>query len=146
VTSAVDFVLESARTRAVLLVEAKSMAAPSAEWAARLARNLLADRAPQANALFLLVLRNYLYLWKHVPQNGTEMPDFSARTDDVLRPYLERLQTPLGEIHSLGFELLVRSWLIDLTEGNVPPSVESWVRDTGLEQFQNGLLREEQRV
>ncbi len=146
VTSAVDFVIDSPSTAAVLLVEAKSMNAPSPEWAARLVRRLLADTAPHADTSFLLVLRNYLYLWKHVPRTGTEMPDFAARTDEALRPYLDRIQTPLTEINPLSFELLVKSWLTDLAEGNVPPSVEAWVRDAGLTQFENGVLREEQRV
>jgi hypothetical protein len=141
----VDFVLESPSTRTVLLVEAKSTSAPSEEWAARFARTLFAETAPQADLFFLLVLRNVLYLWKHVPAEGSELPDFSARTEDALRPYLEKMQTSLKEINPLSFELLVKSWLTDLSEGSVPPSVEQWLRDAGLQQFENGLLREERR-
>jgi hypothetical protein len=141
----VDFVLESPSTRTVLLVEAKSTSAPSTEWAGRLARTLFAETTPHADLFFLLVLRNFLYLWKHVPREGLELPDFSTPTEDALRPYLEKIQTPLKEINALSFELLVRSWLTDLSEGSVPPSVEGWLRDAGLEQFENGVLREEQR-
>ena len=141
-----DFVIESPSTPATLLVEAKSTTAPSPEWAARLARRLLADATPHGEALFLLVLRNYIYLWKHVPRTGAEMPDFIARTDEALGPYLKQVHTPLAEINPLSFELLVKSWLTDLTEGNVPPSVKAWLRDAGLEQFANGVLREEQRI
>jgi hypothetical protein len=141
----VDFVLESPSTRAVLLVEAKSTSAPSPEWAARLAQTLFAETSPQADLFFLLVLRNFLYLWKQIPRDGTELPDFSAKTEDALSPYLEKLQTPLKEINSIGFELLVKSLLTDLSEGSVPGAVEEWIRDAGLEQFENGALREEQR-
>lgn len=145
-TAAVDFVIESPNRAAVLLVEAKSTAAPSPEWAARLAQRLLADTPHRADAFFLLVLRNYLYLWKHIPRTGTETPDYAAQTQDAFRPYLERIHTPLTEISALSFELLVKSWLTDLAEGTVPPSVESWIREAGLAQFEHGLLREEQRV
>jgi hypothetical protein len=141
----VDFVLESPSTRAVLLVEAKSMSAPSAQWAGRLARTLFAETPPQSNLFFLLVLRNFLYLWKHDPRDGGESADFSAPTAEALRPYLEQIQTPLQEINPLSFELLVKWWLTDLSAGSLPPSVEGWLRDAGLEQFENGVLREEQR-
>jgi hypothetical protein len=141
----VDFVLESPSTRTVLLVEAKSTSSPSTEWAGRFARTLFAETAPHADLFFLLVLRNFLYLWKRVPREGSELPDFSAPTEEALRPYLEKMQTPLKEINPLSFELLVRSWLTDLSEGSVPPSVEEWLHDAGLQQFENGLLREEQR-
>jgi hypothetical protein len=141
----VDFVLESPSTRTILLVEAKSTSAPSTEWAGRFARKLFADTAPQSDLFFLLVLRNFLYLWKRVPGEGSELPDFSTPTEEALRPYLEKMQTPLKDINPLSFELLVKSWLTDLSEGSIPPSVEHWLRDSGLEQFENGLLREEQR-
>jgi hypothetical protein len=141
----VDFVLESPSTRTVLLVEAKSTSAPSTEWAGRFARTLFADTAPQSDLFFLLVLRNFLYLWKRVPGEGSELPDFSTPTEEALRPYLEKMQTPLKEILPLSFELLVKSWLTDLSEGSIPPSVEDWLRDAGLQQFEHGLLREEQR-
>lgn len=141
----VDFVLESPSSRTVLLVEAKSTSAPSPEWAGRLARTLFAETAPQADLFFLLVLRNFLYLWKHVPGEGSELPDFSTPTEEALGPYLEQIKTPLREINPLSFELLVKSWLTDLSEGSVPPSVERWLRDAGLDQFENGVLREEQR-
>jgi hypothetical protein len=143
--NAVDFVVESPHSDNLLLVEAKSISAPSAEWAGRLARNVLANAAPQTNRFLLLVLRNYLYLWKHHPQEGSELPDFSARTEEVLEPYLRHVQTSLHDLSGLSFELLVKSWLTDLTEGSIPPSVEKWIRAAGLQQFENGVLRQEQR-
>ncbi|HVR40340.1 MAG TPA: hypothetical protein VMU84_14685 [Thermoanaerobaculia bacterium] len=141
----VDFVLESPSTRNVLLVEAKSTSAPSTEWAGKLARTLFAGTAPHADFFFLLVLRNFLYLWKRVPGEGSELPDFSTPTEVALRPYLEKIQTPLKELNPLSFELLVRTLLTDLSEGSVPPAIEDWVSAAGLGQFENGVLREEQR-
>ena len=143
--SAVDFVLESPNTNAVLLVEAKSISSPSPAWAGRFALSLLERAAPTANLFLLLVLRNHLYLWKHVPKPGAELPDVESRTDEVLAPYLRNVQTSLQDMNGLGFELLVRSLLTDMSEGSVPPSVEEWIRTAGLEQFENGVLREEQR-
>lgn len=141
----VDFVLESPSTSTVLLVEAKSTTAPSTEWAGKFARTLFADTAPQADLFFLLVLRNFLYLWKRVPGEGSELPDFTAPTAEALRPYLEKIQTPWKEINPVSFELLVKSWLTDLSEGSVPPSIEKWLRDAGLQQFEHGSLREDER-
>lgn len=142
-SASVDFVLESPHTNSVLLVEARNTTAPSPEWAARFARNLLEHTKLGANHYFLLVLRNKLYLWKHVPTPGADMPDFEARTEDILQPYLAHLQTSLNEISPVSFELLVKSWLMDLSEGAVSESVEAWVRASGLGEFENAIVREE---
>ncbi|MEA2166378.1 MAG: hypothetical protein QOK37_4505 [Thermoanaerobaculia bacterium] len=143
--TAVDFVIESPQANEMLLVEAKSIDSPSDEWAARFARNILGNTRPQANQFLLLVLRNYLYLWKHDPREGSDLPDFSGPTEEALKPYLKGVQTPLHEITGPSFELLVRVWLTDISEGIAPPSVATWMRSAGLEQFENGLLREAQR-
>lgn len=143
--TAVDFVVESPHTNEVLFVEAKSIDSPSAEWAGRFARSVLGSAAPEANHFLLLVLRNYLYLWKHYPNEGSELPDFSGRTEEVLKPYLENVRTSLRDISGPSFELLVKSWLTDISEGIVPPSVGKWMHAAGLDQFANGVLREEQR-
>ncbi len=143
--TAVDFVFRSPHTNEVLFVEAKSINSPSAEWAGTFARRVLGPAALEANHFLLLVLRNYLYLWKHYPRDGSELPDFSERTEDVLKPYLENVRTSLRDMSGPSFELLVKSWLTDISEGSVPPSVEQWMRAAGLEQFANGVLREEQR-
>ena len=142
--TAVDFVVESPHTDEFLLVEAKSISSPSPEWAGRLARSVL-GHAPPSNYFLLLVLRNYLYLWKRYPREGSAMPDFAGRTEEVLSPYLKDVQTSLNDISGLSFELLVKSWLTDISEGSVPPSVAKWMNEAGLQQFANGVLREEQR-
>jgi hypothetical protein len=143
-TTPVDFVLESPETNTLLLVEAKATNSPSPEWAGRFVRNLLSQRRLPPNLYFLLVLRNYLYLWKHLPIEGSDLPDVAARTEDVLRPYLESISTPLRQMNGASFELLVRSWLLDLAEGNAPALVEEWARGAGLNQFTNSVIREDQ--
>lgn len=140
-TPSVDFVLESPGTNMLLLVEAKATNSPSAEWAGRFARNLLAHRQLPSDLYFLLVLRNDLYLWKHRPVEGADLPDVAAKTEEVLRPYLKGIKTPLGEITGESFELLVRSCLLDLFEGAAPQSVETWARGAGLAPFANAALR-----
>ena len=143
-TELADLVLNSPDTNTVLFVQAKATNSPSPEWAGRFARNLLAGRQLPANLYFLLVLRNELYLWKHRPVEGADLPDVAAKTAEVLRPYLEGIKTPLGEITGDSFELLVRSCLVDLSEGNAPESVETWARGAGLARFANAVLRQDQ--
>jgi hypothetical protein len=143
--AAVDFMIESPNTNELLLVEAKSSESPSDEWAARFARNILGQTKPQANHFLLLVLRNHLYLWKHDPRAGSERPDFSGSTEEALKPYLKGVQTPLHEITGPSFDLLVKVWLTDISDGIAPPSVAAWMRSAGLEQFESGALREAQR-
>jgi len=141
--AAADFVLESSVTNATLFVEAKNADAPSSEWAARFARNLLANINLRPNQYFLLVLRNKFYLWKHLPRPGAELPDFEARTEDILQPYLAHIHTSLNELSPASFDLLVKSWLTDLSEGAVAPAVADWVRASGLGEFENATIREE---
>ena len=106
----VDFVLKAPHSDEWLLIEAKSISSPSAEWAGRFARNVLGTTAaPDRNRFLLLVLRNYLYLWRHYPREGSELPDFSGRTEEVLSPYLKDVQTSLQDITGLSFELLTVS-------------------------------------
>jgi hypothetical protein len=143
-TGPVDFVLESPSTNSMLLVEAKSTNAPSPEWAARFARNLTASSEWSAtNLYFLLVLRNYLFLWNRLPRESTDAPDFSAKTEEVLKPYLVSLHTSLKDINAPNFELLVRTWLSDLSEGTAPESVEQWLRTVGLQRFENSVMHED---
>jgi hypothetical protein len=142
----VDFMIESPKTDDLLLVEAKGIDSPSEQWAARFARNILGQTRPRANHFLLLVLRNHLYLWKHDPREGSDAPDFSGPTEEALKPYLKGMQTPLHEMTGLSFELLVKFWLTDISEGIAPPSVAEWMRDAGLEQFANGFLREAQQT
>lgn len=137
--------IESPETDELLLVEAKSIDSPSDEYAARFARNILGHTRRQTNHFLLLVLRNHLYLWKHDPRDGSGTPDFSGSTEEALKPYLKGLQTPLRSITGPSFELLVKFWLTDISEGIAPPSVAEWMRAAGLEQFANGLLREAQQ-
>lgn len=141
--TATDFVLESSATNAVLFVEAKNTESPSSDWAARFASNLFEHMRLRPNQYLLLALRNKFYLWKHVPAPGAELPDFEARTEDVLQPYLARIQTSLNELSPANFDLLVRSWLADLTEGAVAPNVAEWVRISGLGEFEHATIREE---
>lgn len=141
--AAADFVLESPATNAILFVEAKNTDAPSSEWAAKFARNLLEHIKLRPNQYFLLALRNKFYLWKHVPIPGAELPDFEARTEDVLQPYLSHIHATLNELSPASFDLLVKSWLTDLSEGAVAPGVAEWVRASGLGEFENATIREE---
>ena len=136
--------LKSPETDTLLFVEAKTTNAPSPEWAGRFVRNLLAHRRLPSKLYFLLVLRNYLYLWKQRPTEGADLPDIAAKTEDVLRPYLETINTPLREISPASFELLVRSLLIDLADGTAPATVEQWAKSAGLDEFVNAVIREDQ--
>jgi hypothetical protein len=142
-TVSFDFVLQSPETNTLLFVETKATSAPSPEWAARFARNLLGERTLPPQLYFLLVLRNYLYLWKQRPVEGADLPDVAAKTEDVFRPYLDLMTTTLSEIDTDSFELLVRSCLMDLTEGSAPGSVETWARAAGLNQFAHAVIRED---
>jgi hypothetical protein len=140
-----DFVLEAPNTDARLLVEAKSTTAPDNDWLARLVRNLVVHSYPRSNEIFLLALRNYFYVWKHLDAENLTKPDTVARTEDVLAPYLAGIHASLEQINPTTFEMLVRTWLTDLATGNLEPTASAWLREAGLEQFQRGTIKTEEK-
>jgi hypothetical protein len=131
-----DLVVHAKDTTPQLIVETKTKSPASAEWAARLRRNLFAHRALPQVPFFLLALPERLYLWKNSPPSETAPPDYEIETRQALRRHIKNLDTPLSALSGFSFESLVRSWLDDVINTNLDsaqfaPSDE-WLAKSGL--------------
>jgi hypothetical protein len=131
-----DYLVRSSEDRIQLLVEVKTKIPASREWASRMRRNLFTHVPLPRAKFFLLALPERFYLWKDAAPEAAVPPDYEVDAKEVLKPYLEKLQTPLLQLSPSSFELLVGSWLEDLVHADLDgarlaPS-QKWLIDSGL--------------
>ncbi len=112
--AAADFVVHDVHDEPQLLVEAKTKASASRDWAARMRRNMFAHVSLPHVPYFLLALPDRFYLWKNAPPLDAALPDYEIDAGQALRAYVAKLQTPLSALSESSFEFLVRAWLDDL--------------------------------
>src|SRR5712692_4477588 len=93
-----DFVVQSADNTTQLIVEVKTKVPASADWAARMRRNLFAHLALPHARFFLLALPERFYLWKDAPPEAVAPPDYEVDARQLLKPYLEKLAIPLSDL------------------------------------------------
>jgi len=138
---AVDLVIEK-RGVPILAVEARNVVSPSAEFAAKFLRNILAHGDIPRSEYFLLGLRNHLYLWRD-PRLPVSLPEYEGDTAHVLEPYLVRLRRPLDKLSQSGFEMLMQSWVGELVMGILPDAGDQkWLVESGLaEAVRDGYIR-----
>ena len=134
--TATDFLVRSADGAPQLVVEAKTKAPATIEWADRFRRNILADAATPQTKFFLFALPERSYLWKDAPVTGSALPNYEIDTRSILQPYTEGLRTPLSELSESSFELLIELWLQEIVSGRLDssrlPSSAGWLSDSGL--------------
>lgn len=144
--AAADFVVQSRDHKTQLIVEAKNKAPASADWAARMRRNLFAHLALPPARFFLLALPERFYLWKDASPELATPPDYEVDTQQVLKPYLEKLKASVSDLSENSFELLVRSWLEDLIRSDLDhrhsSQSETWLIESGLyEAIKDGSIK-----
>jgi hypothetical protein len=121
-----------------LVVEVKNRTDAPIEWISRLRSNLLIHNLVPTSPYFILVLPDYLYLWKHAETSEFQPPDFIASTPAVIRLQMNQFATLLDNIAEYGLELLIVSWLgrvmdAQLDPESVPDELK-WLFDSGLYQ------------
>lgn len=143
-----DIVVYSKDGKIQLVIEIKKKSGVTPEWAANTRRNLLVHAVIQPSPFFLLVSSDYLYLWKNAISVEAEPPDYEANTNDVLSQYTEQSNLNLGDISEYSLEMLVTSWLNDLTRLEPTRKINGtkfdWVYKSGLyEAIKDGSVMTE---
>lgn len=119
-----------------LVVEVKSLSGVSEEWVRQMRRNLLAHAVIPNTPYFLLVLSDFIYLWKNSdPAMIDSPPDYKVETPAVLDTYLRRLPKPLSEISESSLELLINSWLrevVNTADFDLNDPSQRWIIESGL--------------
>lgn len=128
-----------------LEVEVKARPEASPQWAARLLRNMIVHEAAPLAPYFMLVLPDAIYLWNlqglrsrpglPLLEEGIA-PDHEASAGSTLGPYLHGGGRALAEIGEDELELVVASWLTDLTNSDAleegTGSDAGWLLESGL--------------
>ena len=132
-----DFTLYSPGGRLAAVAEVKKKFRTSEQWATKLRQNLLAYESLSGADFFLLVTPDRLYVWK---KKGKALkavrPDFVVNAKTIFAPYFERAGINPDEVSGYAFELIVESWLTDLTrlEDSQQRSAngKAWLVESGL--------------
>lgn len=139
--SGIDFVAYDREGRVLLLAEAKSRRGTSESWAARLRRNMLSHGMLPRSKYFLIATPERMYLWKQEPVDpGEAPPEFTIDAEKVFRPYFQKLQQEPFNIGPEAFELVVLTWLSDITRSG-ERNLEQGSPSAGLSEL-TGSLRQ----
>ena len=113
--SGIDIVAYDREGQVVLLAEAKSRHGTSADWAARLRRNMLSHGLLPWAKYFLIATPERVYVWRQERPDHAEAPrEFTIDAAKVLEPYFQKLHQEPSKIGPEEFELLVVTWLTDI--------------------------------
>ena len=133
----VDFIAYDNAGRAVLLAEVKRRLGTSERWAAHFRRNMLAHGFLPRAPFFLIATPERMYFWRQDQQvDAEQLPAFTLDTAKALKPYLDRLEKSSQAVGEQALELLVSSWLSDMTRADEvrirqDPSTR-WLAESGL--------------
>lgn len=144
-----DLALYDCDGQLTVAVEVKNKLGTSAEWAAKLRRNLLAHGGFYGGSFFLLVTPDRVYLWK----GADAEPDLSPPTYEIdatplFAAYFTRAGALPGEMSSQAFELVVAAWLSELVRSEERPKdladTRRWLAESGLlSAVKNGRIEYE---
>jgi hypothetical protein len=116
-TRDVDLIAYDQSGQPILLAEVKSTRPTSSQWAARFRRNLLAHGTPPKATFFLIATPEHMYFWKQEdPFPIEEPPHFTMDAARELKSYFERFNQTPEKTRAQALELIVFSWLLDLTQ------------------------------
>jgi hypothetical protein len=119
----IDFIAYDPDGTVVLLGEAKNRLGTTESWAAKLRRNILAHGLLPPAKYFLIATPERVYAWSQEDLPLTEVPpQFTVDVRKSLAPYFAKLKQNPAEIGPGAFDLLVLTWLADLTRSAVDGS------------------------
>jgi hypothetical protein len=139
-----DIRVTTSDNRLLLIAEVKGKRGASSDWVKQMRQLLLASDIIPKSPYFLLALPDYFYLWKN-PSSENAEPDYKIEAKQALAAYLESASLSLEKISGEGLELLVSSWLRDLTylddsKERDNPSMK-WLFESGLyDEIKNGKV------
>jgi hypothetical protein len=113
----IDFIAFAPDGHVVLLAEAKSRHRTSEVWAAKFRRNILHDGVLPQSKYFLIATPDRLYGWNQENLSASDVPpQFTIDARETLAPYFAKWKLDPGSIGPEAFDLLVLSWLTDISQ------------------------------
>jgi hypothetical protein len=125
-----------------LVADIRGKAHASEDWVLELRGNLLNEHAIPEAPYFLLALPDAFYLWTPATSRDSQAPpDYRIDARQELTPYIQGWRDSLEGLNPYILQILVRSWLQDLTFRQKNGSSEPWLYDSGLfEAIQEGRV------
>lgn len=120
-----------------LIAEVKNKRGTSAEWAAKMRRNMFAHGLLPNAPFFLLALPDNFYLWNNAEGN-LEIVEPSQKVDPqpFLHPYYESFGISPDNLTGRSFEIIVSSWLNQVLRAKSPQDLfgenQDWLVNSGL--------------
>lgn len=129
-TSTADLTAYDRNGRLALVVETKSRLHTSAEWAAKMRRNLYTHGIIPQSEYFMLATPDNLYLW-HDYQGGSAIaaPSFIINTKPLFKRYFDAAAPGTATLSEKSLEILVSSWVSDLISIGLPDDLPEPQRD-----------------
>jgi hypothetical protein len=133
----IDIAAYDKNSQLVLIVEVKRKLGASAEWGAKLRRNILAHGFLPQTRFFLLATPNRFYLWKDA---GTSLevvqPDYEIDPTLILKPYSDRTGISIETMSGESLELIIDAWLDEIMRSDIIPvrygNTQDWLIESGL--------------
>ena len=131
-----DLALYDKNGRLTAVAEVKNIMGTSPRWAAQTRRNILAHGGHWESDFFLLVTPDRLYVWKDAGIASIEqLPTYEADAEHLFAPYFENANIDPHTVSGQAFELVVASWLSDLTRSSDrlddPAFKQGWMDASG---------------
>ena len=131
-----DLALYDGNGRLTTVAEVKNKMGTSLRWAAQTRRNILAHGGHRESNFFLLITPDRFYVWKDAGVDPVEqLPTYEADAGHLFAPYFKSAGIDPREVSGQAFELVVASWLSDLTRSsdNVdePARKQDWMDASG---------------
>ena len=114
-----DLALYDRYGQLVAAVEVKAKVGTTGDWATRLWRNIATQDNLSDLPYFLLATPETLYLWKRDATQKGSQPTHQIDLHPVLAPYFQRAGVDPQSVSGFAFELIVASWLNDLTHNSM---------------------------
>ncbi|MBD2095450.1 hypothetical protein H6F90_09795 [Trichocoleus sp. FACHB-591] len=120
-----------------LVVEVKRKINASAEWAAKLRRNILAHGTFPKAPYVLMVFPDRFYLWADTEGYLDQSePTYTIDAHPILQPYFEQAGVTADQISGQSLELIVAAWLGEIMHSEKPyenmDQSQRWLVDSGL--------------
>ena len=135
-----------------IVVEIKGRHGTTSEWATHTRRNMAAHGNLSNVDYFIIATQDRLYMWK---ESGIEPdlvpPTYEADLRSELAPYYEVSYLDNNDISEYALELLIATWLNDISQSTLVAgrerTVENWISESGLmNAAENGRIEFEATV
>ena len=132
----VDLALYARNGQLTVIVEIKYILGTSRTWATKTRRNILAHGQSCNVAIFLIITPDRLFLWKNTGTNPAQIPPtYEVDMQSEFAPYFESTGLDPNHIRRHAFELLVGTWLSDVTRSENATGEfndeRSWLDESG---------------